>query len=187
MGEAHPLVPHLKTMKFLFFTLTVAISVLSSNAAPTLMYSPDKSFVVAWYDSDMGAPIGQVRSILLKQLPHGDTPFSLVTSPRDTRAFWSPDSKKCLIIDGPDDGGPRTWLFVAKDSGPQPNAIKVEPLKTIQDHFYAHSTDLWRGDIVKVKWLDNKTLSLDAFDNDGSYKMIVKIDAPDKPIISKRP
>ena len=141
--------------------------------------------MVAWDDQDMGSPVGPIRSILLTQLPHGDTPFSLVTFPRDTRVFWSPDSKKCFIINGPDDGGPRTWLFVAKDSGPQPNAVKIEPLKSIQHEYYAHSDNLWRGDIVKVAWLDNATLRLDAWDKNGTYKITLKVDAPDKPVIEK--
>jgi hypothetical protein len=172
-------------MKFLFFTLIIATSTLIVNASPTLIYSPDKRFVVAWDDSYMGSPIGEIRSILLREMPHGDTPFSLVTFPRDTRVYWSPDSKKCFIINGPDDGGPQTWLFIAHDSGSQPNAVKIDLLKAIQDQYFAHSHNIWRGDITQVAWIDNQTLKLNAFDNNGTYTVMVRMDALGKPVIQK--
>lgn len=171
-------------MKFLFFTFVIATSTLTMSAAPTLVYSPDKRFVVAWDDNDMGPPIGEIRSILLTEVPHGGRSFSLVTFPRDTSVFWSSDSKKCLIINGPDDGNVQTWLFVAKDAGPQPNAFEIDPFNSLEKLFYKHG-DLYRYNITKATWADNRTLTLNAFDNDGVYRITVRIDSPNQPLIQK--
>jgi hypothetical protein len=97
---------------------------------------------------------------------------------------WSPDSKKCLIINAPDDGNVQTWLFVAKDAGPQPNAIEIDPFKSLEKLFLRHG-DLYRYNITKAAWADNRTLTLSAFDNNGVYKITVNIDSPSQPLIHK--
>jgi len=176
--------PHL-----FFLLLTFSTIALHAEVKPTLVYSPDKAFVVAWFDTDLGEPVGVTRSIILLQLPHGDTPFSLVTFPRDTRAFWSADSKKCLIIDGPDDAGPNTWLFISKNDAPsQPDAIRIYPLEPLSKAFEKRSGKFWRkwrNNIVKVFWQDDETLVLHAWDNDGSYDITIKMSDPNNPIIKQ--
>ena len=132
----------------------------------------------------MGSPIGEVRSILLTEIPHGEIPFSLVTFPRDTRAFWSLDSKKCFIINGPDDGTVQTWLFVAKEAGTQPGPLKIDPFSSLEKLFYKHG-DLYRHNITQAVWTDNQTLTLNGFDNDGIYRITVRVESPNQPFIHK--
>ena len=150
--------------------------------APHVVFSSDRHFVVEWFDTGTDKSGDETRSIFLLDLHRGDKPFSLVTNPRDTRAFWSADSKKCLILDGPDDGGPNTWLFIAKDTGAQPAAFPIQPLMQIQDYYFKYTGDLWRGNITKVTWVDNETLELSAWDRNGHYQIIVKMSAPDQPV-----
>ena len=174
-------------MNLIAFTSIIAACALTVSAAPTLVYSPDKRFAVAWDDGDMGAPIGEIRSILLTEIPYGDRPFSLVTFPRYTRAFWSPDSKKCFIMNAPDDGNVQTWLFVAKDSGPQPDAFEIDPFKSLEKHFedQDEKARLYRPGITDATWADNRTLKLDALDNNGKYNITLRIDSPNQPVIQK--
>jgi hypothetical protein len=167
----------------LVFILAASSAVSLRADPPHVVYSPDKRFVTEWFDMGSDKSGDSTRSIFLLDLHHGDKPFSLVTFPRDTRAYWSADSKKCLIINGPDDGGPRTWLFIAKDAGAQPAAVAIQPLKSIQDYFYKHTGDLWRGNITKVAWVDNETVELSAWDQNGHYRIFVKMSAPDQPVV----
>ncbi len=182
----------MKTPRLILILAATAIT-LSHAGVPSVLYSPDKAFVFAWFDTDTGAPVGEVRTILLKPLPQGSPVFTLVTYPRDTRAFWSPDSKKCLIINGPDDGGPDTWIFIANrtyeayetSADAPPCTVPIYPLKTLQINYYQNKGDLWRGNITKVSWADNETLLLRAWDKNGVYNITLKVNALDHPVIQK--
>ena len=72
---------------------------------------------------------------------------------------------------------------MAKDSGPQPNALEIDPFKPLEEQFNGHG--IYRYNIVNATWADNETLKLDALDNNGTYKITLQIDALNKPIIQK--
>jgi hypothetical protein len=173
-----------------FLGLWIAASLpVSAAEEPTCIYSPNKAFVVAWFDRDTGEPVGETRSVILLQLPHGDKPFSLVTFPRHTLAAWSPDSKHCVIIDAPDNGNTDVWLFTASNAATQSPAIPISPLKPLYEAFHANwdGHHLWRPGISKAVWKDNETLELEASDNNGAYKITISMNTPDKPAIVKVP
>jgi hypothetical protein len=182
MDTARPII-------LVFISIAAAILTPLHAGDPTLVYSPDKAFVVAWFDTDIGKPIGETRSVILLQLPAGDKPFSLVTFPRNTLASWSPDSMRCVIIDAPDNGNTNTWLFTAKKSGTQSDAVPIDPLKPLELAFH-HNWDgkhLWRPGISKATWMDNETIVFDARDNRGEYRITLHMDSLDHPVIERIP
>jgi len=60
-----------------------------------IVRSPDGKVFVAWVDHDLGPPLGTIRSIFLRYANDQDTLFSVVSSPRDTKAAWNPASSRC--------------------------------------------------------------------------------------------
>lgn len=167
--------------------LVIFFTSVSRAEPPVRVLSPDKAFVVAWVDADTGRQAGRTRTITLSQLPHGDALFRLVSFPRYTKAVWSPDSKHCLIMDAPDNGNTNTWLFTVKDPVANSKAVRIEPMKTMEDFFEDHPDGhhLWRPSIWSISWIDNNTVQIQAWDNNGEYKITLKMDAPDKPVIDK--
>ncbi len=178
-------------MKILPTIGSIAAAILTPLHAegPTLVYSPDRAFVVAWFDTNIGKPIGETRSVILLQLPAGDKPFSLVTFPRHTLACWSPDSKRCVIIDAPDNGITSTWLFTARKAVVQSDAVPIDPLKPLELAFHENwdGRQLWRPGISKATWKDNDTLVFDAIDNRGEYRITLHMDTLDHPVIERIP
>jgi len=172
-----------------FIGLAIALSAFAQAENQNLIYSPNKAFVVAWFDTELGEPIGSARSIVLSELPAGNKPFSIVTVPRHTLAAWSSDSKRCVIINAPDNGNTNTWLFTAKKEGPQRDAIPIYPLRPLERTYYRHWDEhqLWRPGISEVVWKDNHTIVFSAADNRGEYKITLQINDLDHPSIDPIP
>lgn len=182
----------MKLLSIVFFIILWA-GVPLRAAEPTYVYSPDKKFVVAWFDSDVIKAFKEsTRSIILQQLPAGDTPFSLVTFPRNTQACWSPDSKKCFIVNAPDNGNVDCWVFIGNDGEIQPHAIPIHPLeklykmfaKSIENH---PGGQVWRPGFYDATWSDNESLRMIVSDNNGKYRISFHASDPDNEVIEKIP
>jgi hypothetical protein len=172
--------------RFLFLLFACTFPALIKAEETSEVKSPDKAYVISWVDRSVsGDPANEKRIITLKTVQDGRVLFSFTTQPRDTRAFWSSDSKKCFFLDGPDDGDVNTWLFLVGDIRTKPNVIQIFPLKPLIRHYEQLGGDLWRGNITDVLWYDNQTLDMLAWDKDGQFKIRLKTNDLDHPIMKK--
>lgn len=173
--------------------LVLMTSALSLQAAePVIVSSPDKKVVVAWVDSSLGQKLPHIRSIVIARFGNfGDVFFSKVTTPRSSRASWSPDSSKCLLYDAPDNGNVSFWILASEKSKEEPWAVKeIHPMEGLYKSYAKRrekqwDNTLWRPYCSEMKWIDGDTIILAAADNDGEYRLTVKLSDPNHPQITK--
>jgi hypothetical protein len=152
--------------------------------------SPDGKVFVAWVDHDLGPPLGQIRSIFLRYSSDQDTLFSVVSSPRDTKAAWNPASSRCVIADAPDNGGPRTWLAVHKS--PEDWEWKtrpIDPFRELEKKFRDSDPEvhhLFRPSFLGIEWLSDTKVRFRAYCNTGTYFLTLDTDRPDEPAVAEK-
>jgi hypothetical protein len=152
--------------------------------------SPDGKVFVAWVDQDLGPPLGTIRSIFLRYAIDQDTLFSVVSSPRDTKAAWNPSSSRCIIADAPDNGGPRTWLVVRKS----PDAWEwksrvIEPFQELYKEFRKTDPEvhrLFRPSLLKIEWISETKVRFRAYCNTGTWLLTMDMDRPDEAPVSEK-
>ncbi|MEK7952378.1 hypothetical protein [Luteolibacter soli] len=161
-------------------------------AAPTreIRRSPDGKMFVAWADQQLGPPFGEIRSIFLRYANDQDTLFSVVSSPRDTKAGWNPGSSRCIIADAPDNGGPRTWLVTHESPDVWEWKTRViEPFGKLEKEFRESDPDvhqLFRCSIFKIEWLSDTKVRFRAWCNTGTYFLTMDTDHPEAPPVEEK-
>ena len=171
--------------------LSLAVSVLPIRAEePVFVYSPDKKMVAVWVDTPLGKDVAEIRSIVISQVGQNRAvAFSQVTFPRNTQAVWSPDSRKCLLCDAPDNGNVNFWLFVqGKPPGDPWKVTEIHPMDSLyreHEKKYPGANPLWRPGFLEMTWIDDETIGMLVCDNDGKYHLTVKISDPDHPALTK--
>ena len=161
------------------------------DAAPPvreIRRSPDDKSVIAWADTDLGPPLGEIRSIFLRS-GDDESSFSLVTTPGHTDAAWSPSSSRCVIADMPDMGGPRTWLVTRENEDASAwKPRKIDPFRELEKTHYEHyeadpaSVDqpMFRPRFLKIEWLSGTLLRFRGYCNTGTYLLTVDTDKPEE-------
>lgn len=160
--------------------------------APTreIRRSPDGKMFVAWADHQLGPPLGEIRSIFLRYANDQDTLFSVVSSPRDTKAAWNPGSSRCVIADAPDNGGPRTWLAIHES----PEAWEwktrmIEPFRELERRFREADPEvhhLFRPSILGIEWQSDTKVRFRAYCNTGTYFLTFDTDRPDESAVEEK-
>jgi hypothetical protein len=152
--------------------------------------SPDGKMFVAWADQQLGPPFGEIRSIFLRYASDQDTLFSVVSSPRDTKAAWNPSSSRCVIADAPDNGGPRTWLAVheSPDVGEWKTRM-IEPFRELERKFRESDPEvhhLFRPSFLAIEWLSDTKVRFRAYCNTGTYFLTFDTDRPDEAPVEEK-
>ncbi len=173
-----------------FLLLLLALPLPIRAGQPFFVYSPDKKMVAAWVDTPLGKDVAEIRSIVISQVGQNRAvAFSQVSFPRNTQAAWSPDSRKCVLCDAPDNGNVNFWHFVGgKFPGDPWKVTEIHPMESLclaHEKIQIHGTPLWRPGCLEMTWIDDETIGMLVSDNDGEYRLIVKISDPNNPVITK--
>lgn len=147
--------------------------------------SPDKKHLVAWFDQNVGKPLGEMRSVVLCASDDAAPLFSFVSVPRYTDAAWNPSSDRCIIADAPDNGGPVVWL-VQKNSRGDWSPGQLDPFASLAADFYSQQSDgkqprstLFRPSLLKIEWLTDTKIRFRGYCNLGTYLMTMDTASPD--------
>jgi len=160
--------------------------------APTreIRRSPDGKMFVAWADHQLGPPLGEIRSIFLRYANDQDTLFSVVSSPRDTKAAWNPGSSRCVIADAPDNGGPRTWLAIHESPDVwEWKTRMIDPFRALEKRFRDADPEvhhLFRPSILGMEWLSDTKVRFRAYCNTGTYFLTFDTDRPDEAPVEEK-
>lgn len=163
---------------------------IASPPTREIRRSPDGKVFVAWVDQELGPPLGTVRSIFVRYAVDQDTLFSVVSSPRDTKAAWNPSSSRCVIADAPDNGGPRTWLVVRKSPDEWAwQSRAIDPFQELYKEFRKSDSQvrhLFRPSILKMEWTSESKVVFRAWCNTGNYLLTMDMDKPDEAPVAEK-
>ena len=178
-----------KPLKIILMML-LALTLPIRAEEPVFVYSPDKKMVAAWVDTPLGKDLPEIRSIVISHVGKSiAVAFSQVTFPRNTQAVWSADSRKCVLCDAPDNGNVNFWLIVqGKSPADDSKVTEIHPMESLclaHEKIQIHATPLWRPGCLEMTWIDDETIGMRVCDNDGEYRLTVKISDPDHPVITK--
>ena len=148
--------------------------------------APDHRAYVACLDSDFM----DFSRVIILVVPSMQKPvFYRQTNTRFTEAYWSPDSRHCVITDAPTNAGPEMWL-VYNDGRTKWSTRKFKPFDRLDEQYYETQD---RNAIIPVRdgyesfrWLDNHRFEFVILHKLGRYK--AEIDSSSKtlkPILTK--
>ncbi|RBP44456.1 hypothetical protein DES53_104277 [Roseimicrobium gellanilyticum] len=163
--------------------LGFVMTVLAHGGEPVreIRHSPDKKYLVAWFDQDVGEPLRDMRSVVLCASDDSAPLFSFVSNPRYTDAAWNASSNLCIIADAPDNGGPVIWLLRMNEKGDwQPEVL--DPFASLSKEFYdiPDRASLFRPSLLKIEWLSETKVRFRGYCNLGTYFMTVDTTMPGK-------
>ncbi|MEZ0274961.1 MAG: hypothetical protein ACAH88_08655 [Roseimicrobium sp.] len=173
----------MRTIARLIATVLMMASVFAYAAEPVREFrkSPDGKYLVAWFDQNVGEPLGDMRSVVLCASDDSAPLFSFVSMPRYTDAAWNPSSNRCIIADAPDNAGPVIWLLVRTGNGSW-NPAEIKPFASLEKEFYSKppTSTLFRPSLLKIEWLSDTKIRFRGYCNSGTYLMTMDAAEPDK-------
>jgi hypothetical protein len=149
-------------MRALWFAIAFAAAHSFAGPHQHESPSPDGRWLVASQCGDTRAP--DSCSIALSRRADGKVFFTHHTSPRYTKAVWSSDSSRCVLLDAPDNANSYLWLFRVKGREVATERLDYETISAdIEAAVPAarrHEPAVTRSGIEKIEWPSSSRLRL---------------------------